>query len=69
MPVLLGHGEFDRRVTIEHARRFVQAARDATVPIQYVEYPDAAHGFALPATQADWLRRVEQFLEKSLSAR
>ena len=66
VPVLLGHGDLDRRVPMAHAKQFLRAAREGGVSVQYVEYPDEGHGFALPANEADWLRRVEGFLARSL---
>lgn len=66
VPVLLAHGLLDRRVPVDHAARFAAQARRAGVTIDYVTYPDEAHGFLNAENEADFLRRVERFLEKSL---
>ena len=68
VPVLLAHGDRDRRVPIEHARQFVSAARSAGVPIEHVYYEDG-HGWFKQANQIDFYTRVEKFLAKSLAAR
>jgi dipeptidyl aminopeptidase/acylaminoacyl peptidase len=66
VPVLLAHGERDRRVPIEHARQFVSAARSAGVPIEHVYY-DEGHGWFKQANHADFYGRLEKFLAKSLA--
>ena len=68
VPVLLAHGGVDRRVPIEHARKFGAAARRAGVVIEQLIYPDEGHDFFDPATQADYYGHLERFLEKSLRA-
>lgn len=69
VPTLLAHGGFDRRVPIEHARKFAGAARNAGVPIEEVTYEREGHGWFTPANHADFLRRVESFLDKNLAPR
>jgi len=66
IPVLLAHGSQDRRVPIEHARKFVSAARDAGVDIEMVDYFDEAHGFFTPSNGTDFYGKLERFLAKSL---
>ena len=68
VPVLLGHGGFDRRVPIAHASKFVSAARSAGVAIEDVTYAREGHGWIVPGTHADFLGRVEKFLAKSLAS-
>lgn len=68
VPVLLAHGGADRRVPIEHARKFSAAARRAGVVIEQLTYPDEGHSFFDPANQADYYGHLERFLEKSLRA-
>lgn len=64
--VLLAHGGLDRRVPIENATRFLDAARAAGVAVEWADYPEEAHGFANPSNQADYLQRLERFLDKAL---
>lgn len=66
VPVLLAHGVEDRRVPVEHARKFASEARRAGVRVEEVMYPKEGHGFVDPANEADFLGRVERFLEESL---
>jgi dienelactone hydrolase len=66
VPLLLVHGGVDRRVPIEHARKFADAARRAEVVIEQVNYPNEGHGFFDPANHADYFGRLERFLDKSM---
>lgn len=68
IPVLVVQGGLDRRVPIVHARRFVDAARAAGVEVEAVYYGDEGHGFMHPSNHADYLRRLEAFLARSLRA-
>jgi dipeptidyl aminopeptidase/acylaminoacyl peptidase len=62
VPLLVAQGRYDRRVTPEHADRFVAAARAAGVDVERVDYEDG-HGFFTPASQADFWRRLATFLD------
>ena len=66
VPVLLLHGGEDRRVPVDHARRFVSAAKAAGVEIESHVYAEEGHGFFMPANEADYYRRLEGFLAKAL---
>ncbi len=66
VPVLLAHGNLDRRVPLEHARKFRSAAEKAGVQVEWVGYPDEGHGFRSRANQADYWKRVEAFLARAL---
>jgi dipeptidyl aminopeptidase/acylaminoacyl peptidase len=68
VPVLLAQGAKDRRVPIEHAEKFVKAAKAAGVNVDYKVYHLEGHGFVIPADRADYYRRVEAFLAKHLAA-
>lgn len=68
VPVLVAQGRLDRRVTPEHADRFVRAARAAGVDIERVDYEEG-HGFALAESQADFWSRLEKFLARHLAKR
>lgn len=69
IPILVAHGLLDQRVPIDHFRRFVAAATAAKVPIETMVFDDQPHGFRNPARHAEYLRRVEAFLARSLVAR
>jgi dipeptidyl aminopeptidase/acylaminoacyl peptidase len=66
VPVLLGHGGLDRRVPIDHARKFRSAAEKAGVQVEWVSYPGEGHGFLSHTNQADYWKRVEAFLARVL---
>lgn len=67
VPVLIAQGRNDRRVSPEHADRFVAAARAAGVDIQRVDYEDG-HGWWWPRSHEDFLGRLETFLAKHLKS-
>jgi dipeptidyl aminopeptidase/acylaminoacyl peptidase len=66
VPVLLAYGMEDSRVPKEHADRFASAARAAGVQMERVPYPDEGHGFVKLENHADFLRKLEAFLARSL---
>lgn len=68
IPVLLLHGELDRRVPVAHADRFVDAARAAKVPVEKVIYADEGHGLFKTEDRVDYYQRMERFLAASLKA-
>jgi dipeptidyl aminopeptidase/acylaminoacyl peptidase len=68
VPVLVAHGSADRRVPLDHARKFANAARSAGVAIEQISYSGEGHGFFDPANQADYFGRLERLLESSLKA-
>ncbi len=66
VPVLLAQGREDRRVPMEHAERFASAARSAGVALEKVDYDNEGHGFYRAGNEADYLTRLEKFLDRSL---
>jgi dipeptidyl aminopeptidase/acylaminoacyl peptidase len=69
IPLLVAHGAEDRRVPIEHAEKFVAAARKAGVPTQYKVYDREGHGWVLTEDEADFMQRVQGFLAQHLGGR
>lgn len=67
VPVLLAHGTLDRRVPLDHARKFRSAAEKAGVQVEWVGYVDEGHGFRSEANQAHYWKRVEAFLARALA--
>jgi dipeptidyl aminopeptidase/acylaminoacyl peptidase len=65
-PLLLAHGGADLRVPLVHGTRFYQAVKQNNPEVEWVEYPDEGHGWALPATRYDFWSRVEKFLDKHI---
>ena len=66
-PLLMGYGGADRRVPIEHGRRMFDAVKGHNPGAEFVLYDKEGHGWALPATEADWWGRVENFLARHLA--
>jgi dipeptidyl aminopeptidase/acylaminoacyl peptidase len=66
VPLLLAQGGMDRRVTKEHANRFISAARAAKVDIETVEYPEEGHGLSEAGNHIDFLQRLEKLLARTL---
>jgi dipeptidyl aminopeptidase/acylaminoacyl peptidase len=68
VPVLIAQGRHDRRVSPEHADRFVSAARAAGVSVERVDYEEG-HGFASEDSLADFWQRLGVFLGRHLGPR
>ncbi len=66
VPLLVAHGALDRRVPIDHSRKFRAAAEKAGVSVEWVMYPDEMHGFRHEVNEADYLKRVDAFLARAL---
>ena len=64
VPLLIAHGERDRRVPVAQSRNLIRALQRASVPHESVIYPQAGHGFTRSEDAADFLRRVEAFLAR-----
>ncbi len=65
-PILLMHGEIDKRVPIQSGERMRDALRKNGKPVEWVVYPDEGHGFHRPENLIDYWRRIEGFLGKHL---
>lgn len=64
IPVLIGHGEKDRKVLASQSRAMVKALTDAKANVRSVFYPGSGHGFATSEDQSDWFRKLEAFLKQ-----
>nr|WP_316642486.1 prolyl oligopeptidase family serine peptidase [uncultured Roseateles sp.] len=67
-PLLLAFGESDRRVPLAHGERLRDALRAAGRPPEWISYENEGHSWRLVATQVDFARRVELFLDRHLKA-
>jgi dipeptidyl aminopeptidase/acylaminoacyl peptidase len=67
-PLLLAHGESDRRVPLAHAERLRSALTAAGRAPEWVTYPNEGHSWRLTSTQVDFARRIEAFLARHLAA-
>ncbi len=62
-PVLLAHGDADKQVPYKQSTRYRDALVKAGKPHEFVAYPGEGHGFENPANFADWLTRLDAFLQ------
>lgn len=65
-PLLLAYGRQDTRVPLTHGKRFLAAVKATNQNVEWVEYPEEGHGWALPETRVDFWSRVEKFLGKHI---
>jgi dienelactone hydrolase len=65
-PLLMAHGMEDRRVTLEHATRFHDAVRQHNQHVEFIVYPNEAHGWRHEDNRIAFWQRVEAFLDKNL---
>jgi dipeptidyl aminopeptidase/acylaminoacyl peptidase len=65
-PLLLAYGGADRRVPMFHGRKFYEAVRHTNPNVEWIEYPEEGHGWALEKNNFDFWTRVEKFLDKHI---
>jgi dipeptidyl aminopeptidase/acylaminoacyl peptidase len=67
-PLLMAYGGVDRRVPMHHGKKFLEAVRRTNQNVEWIEYPEEAHGWYLPKNSIDFWTRVEKFLDKNIGA-
>ncbi len=65
-PVLLAYGGVDRRVPINHGTEFRNAVMKTNKNVEWVEYSEEGHGWALEKNNIDFWGRVERFLNRHI---
>lgn len=65
-PILITHGEQDRRVPIAQAEEYYRALRERDVPVRFVRYPREGHGITEPNHQIDLMGRHLNWLKQYL---
>ncbi|HZX29212.1 MAG TPA: alpha/beta fold hydrolase, partial [Telluria sp.] len=65
-PLLLAYGTADHRVPIYHGKKFFDAVSKTNKQVEWIEYPEEGHGWALAKNRIDFWTRVEQFLDKNI---
>ena len=65
-PLLLAYGGADRRVPLPHGTKFYKAVKQANPDVEWIEYEEEGHGWALPKNRIDFWGRVEKFLDKNI---
>ncbi|HEY1392312.1 MAG TPA: prolyl oligopeptidase family serine peptidase, partial [Methylibium sp.] len=67
-PLLLAYGGRDRRVPLTHGVQFHDAVRRSNRDVEWVVYPEEAHGWGALETNRDFWTRVENFLARNIGA-
>jgi dipeptidyl aminopeptidase/acylaminoacyl peptidase len=63
-PLMITHGEQDRRVPIAQAEQYYRALRKRGVEVVFVRYPREGHGIAEPNHQIDLVNRQLEWFDK-----
>jgi dipeptidyl aminopeptidase/acylaminoacyl peptidase len=66
VPILVAHGELDRRVSPRQSDELVAGLRRLGKTYEYVTYPTEGHGFLRADPWIDFHRRLERFFESTL---
>jgi len=69
IPVLIGHGANDVRVTQAESEQIVDAMKAKGLPYEYVLFSDEGHGFIKPENRLKFYAIAEKFLAKHLGGR
>lgn len=62
VPLLIGQGENDPRVTKLESDQLVEVMAEKGLPVTYVNFPDEGHGFARPENRLAFYSVMEGFL-------
>ena len=65
-PLLLAYGGYDRRVPAKHGEVFRDAVKAHNDQVEWVLYPNEAHGWAALETNLDFWGRVEKLLARTI---
>lgn len=65
VPLLIGQGANDPRVTVIESEQIVSAMKGAELPVSYVVFPDEGHGFARPENRLAFFAVMEGFLAEN----
>jgi dipeptidyl aminopeptidase/acylaminoacyl peptidase len=68
-PILMAYGGADRRVPIEHGRKFRAAVERHNKAVEWIEYPTEGHGWLTTANEVDFWGRVEKFLDRNIGSK
>lgn len=69
VPLLVGQGENDPRVTKLESDQLVEAMSNNELPVTYVNFPDEGHGFQRPENRLAFYAVMEGFLAQCLGGR
>lgn len=66
VPLLVGQGKNDPRVTIKESNQMIEALRQRGLAVTYLVKNNEGHGFRKEENRLDFYREMESFLEKYL---
>ncbi|MBV7257657.1 S9 family peptidase [Pacificimonas sp. WHA3] len=69
VPLLIGQGGNDPRVTKIESDQISDAMQAKGLPVTYINYPDEGHGFQEPANRLSFFAAMEGFLGQCLGGR
>jgi dipeptidyl aminopeptidase/acylaminoacyl peptidase len=55
-------------VPLVHGVKFYDAVKRTNPRVEWIEYAEEGHGWALPKNRIDFWGRVEKFLDKNIGA-
>jgi len=67
-PLLLAYGGVDERVPLNHGTQFRDAVMRTNQQVEWVQYPEEGHGWALEKNRIDFWQRVEKFLDRHIGS-
>lgn len=67
-PLFMAYGGVDRRVPIEHGTKMRDAIAKTNSKVEWKVYAEEGHSWMQPATEFDFWKRVETFLDKNLKS-
>jgi dipeptidyl aminopeptidase/acylaminoacyl peptidase len=67
-PLMITHGEQDRRVPIAQAEQYYRALRKRGVETVFIRYPREGHGISEPNHQIDLVRRQLEWFDKHVKS-
>jgi dipeptidyl aminopeptidase/acylaminoacyl peptidase len=67
-PLLMAYGGVDVRVPMYHGKKFYDAVTQTNKDVEWIEYPNEAHGWHLPKNNYDFWTRVEKFLDRNIGS-
>lgn len=65
VPLLIGQGANDPRVTVIESEQIVEAMNRVELPVTYAVFPDEGHGFARPENRLAFFAVMEGFLAQN----
>jgi dipeptidyl aminopeptidase/acylaminoacyl peptidase len=65
-PLLLVHGDLDKRVPVSHGKQMHEAMTDLKKDVEWIEFPDEGHGVSRPQNLRIYYAAVFKLLERTI---